>query len=280
VPDGVKMGHGKDAASIKDFIGSSLDLLSNDKVRGTVVKDLGGAFDELKDGHPLGFVKNLADLGQTVANASHPLAKTFLDSLGKLPGPVGRFFQDKKLNAEIVDSGALGEFFGATEQLAKGDMGGAMKDMGAAIGKLLTHEPRDIHIPGTDVGVNSGGVEAMAKLFGRFVDALPDKVKHYVEEKAAKLMASTGLKSVPIVGDAYAFADDGAALVSAIQGGDGLDIGIAAGQLALDGAGLFEVSKPLVEPMKVALGTVKIVKGAAEVVETGKTFGRDFVSLN
>ena len=119
----------------KELIKGALDAMSEP----AVAQAIGDALKAFTSGNPGEFIKALANAGKTIADKAPGLAVTFLDVLGKLPGPVGKFFSDHELNEGIVYSGALSSFFDAVTKVANGDIGGAIGSLGDAIGLSLIH---------------------------------------------------------------------------------------------------------------------------------------------
>ncbi len=189
-----------------------------------------------------GFAAGLAHTGRTIAETSPEVAKAFLNSLAKIPGSVGELFADPQLNAAMVDSGAAANMFNAFEKLARGDIGGAINEIARAAGYLLGHGEH-FEVAGVELPFGQQGIENFTRLFGRFVDALPDKLKAKITEAATKFAAKAGLQSIPFIGNvisgvsALGSAKD---LWDAIgeDPKDPVKIALAAGQLGLDVAGI------------------------------------------
>ncbi|WNG61698.1 hypothetical protein F0U59_48515 [Archangium gephyra] len=261
----------------KDTIVAAASLLGNDEVG----KALGDAFGALKNGDIGGFVKGLATTGKTIAQTAPDAAKAFLNSLSKIPGSLGELFGDRELNAAMVDSGAVTNLFEAAEKLSTGDIGGALKEIAEAGGALLTQGDH-FEVAGQELPFGRQGIENMTRLFGRFVDALPDELKEKIAKESAKFAAKAGLKSVPLLGNVISA---GSAIGSAkdlwdeLQKDpkDGLDIALAAGQLGLDVAGAIPGLNSITGPLQIVLGTAKVVKGAADLIGDVRQFQQSLV---
>ncbi|HVG60444.1 MAG TPA: hypothetical protein VNA24_17935, partial [Hyalangium sp.] len=115
------------------------------------------------------------------------------------------------------------------------------------------------------------GIENFTRLFGRFIDALPDKIKAKITEAAAKFAAKAGLQSIPLIGNiASGVSAVGSAkdLWDAIneEPKDPVKIALAAGQLGLDVAGVIPGLNSITGPLKMVLGTATVIKGAADLI--------------
>ncbi|HYO74018.1 MAG TPA: hypothetical protein VEU33_48910 [Archangium sp.] len=261
----------------KDTIVAAASLLGNDNVG----QALGDAFAALKNGDVSGFVKGLATTGKTIAETAPDAAKAFLNSLSKIPGSLGELFADRELNAAMVDSGAVTNLFEAAEKLSTGDIGGALKEIAEAGGALLTQGDH-FEVAGQELPFGRQGIENMTRLFGRFVDALPDELKEKIAKESAKFAAKAGLKSVPLLGNIISA---GSAIGSAKDlwdelrkdPKDGLDIALAAGQLGLDVAGVVPGLNSITGPLQIVLGTAKVIKGAADLVGDVRQFQQSLV---
>ena len=263
----------------KDTLVAAAGLLGNEAVG----KSFGGALDALKKGDIGGFIAGIANTGKTIAQTSPETAKAFLNSLGKIPGSLGKLFQDQQLNAAMVDSGSVSHLFSAAEKMARGDIGGALNEIGSAAASLLGHGEH-FKVAGQELPFGQQGIENFTRLFGRFVDALPDKLKAKITEAAAKFAAKAGLKSIPIIGNiasgvsALGSLKD---LVGAIRAEprDPINIALAAGQLGLDVAGVVPGLNSITGPLQVVLGTATVIKGAADLVGDVREFQQSLVGM-
>ncbi|MFY0527961.1 hypothetical protein ACN28I_34005 [Archangium gephyra] len=261
----------------KDTIVAAASLLGNDEVGGA----LGTAFDALKNGDISGFVRGLATTGKKIAETAPDAAKAFLNSLSHIPGSLGELFADRELNEAMVDSGAVTNLFEAAEKLSTGDIGGALKEIAEAGGALLTQGDH-FEVAGQELPFGEQGIENMTRLFGRFVDALPDELKEKIAKESAKFAAKAGLKSVPFLGNVISA---GSAIGSAkdlwdeLQKDpkDGLDIALAAGQLGLDVAGAIPGLNSITGPLQIVLGTAKVIKGASDLIGDLSQFQQSLV---
>ncbi|MBM7113033.1 hypothetical protein [Archangium primigenium] len=262
----------------RDTLTAVASLLGNEDVG----KAMGDAFAALKRGDVPGFLAGIATTGKAICETAPEAAKAFLNSLGKIPGSLGKLFQDRELNAAVVDSGAATNLFEAAEKLGRGDVGGAMAEIAEAGGALLT-QGEHFKVAGQELPFGQQGIENLSRMFGRFVDALPEKLKTKIAEESAKMAARAGLQSVPFIGNvvsgvsAVGSAKD---LWDAIQADpkDALDIALAAGQLGLDVAGVFPGLNSITGPLKVVLGTAKVVKGASDLIGDITEFQRSLVA--
>ncbi|WP_044197366.1 hypothetical protein, partial [Hyalangium minutum] len=250
----------------KDTLVAAAGLIGNEAVG----KSLGEAFDALKRGDISSFAASLAHTGRTIAETSPEVAKAFLNSLAKIPGSVGKLFADKELNEAMVDSGAAANMFNAFEKIAKGDIGGALNEVASAAGNLLSHG-KHFEVAGKELPFGQQGIENFTRLFGRFVDALPDKIKAKITEAAAKFAAKAGLQSIPIIGNvASGISAIGSAkdLWDALgeEPKDPVKVALAAGQLGLDVAGMVPGLNSVTGPLKMVLGTASVIKGAADLI--------------
>ncbi|WNG51255.1 hypothetical protein F0U60_49325 [Archangium minus] len=250
----------------KDTLVAAASLLGNDDVG----KALGDAFGALQRGDLSGFVAGIATTGKAIAETAPEAAKAFLDSLSKIPGSLGKLFADSELNAAMVDSGAVTNLFEAAEKLARGDIGGALNEIAQAGGALLTQGDH-FEVAGQELPFGSQGIENLTRMFGRFVDALPDELKEKITKEATKFAAKAGLKSVPLLGN---IVSAGSAIGSAKDlwdelhkdPKDALNIALTAGQLGLDIAGVIPGLNSITGPLQIVLGTAKVIKGAADLI--------------
>ncbi|PTL83184.1 hypothetical protein [Vitiosangium sp. GDMCC 1.1324] len=250
----------------KDTLVAATSLLGNEAVG----KALGDAFGALQRGDLGGFVAGIATTGKAIAQTAPEAAKAFLNSLAKIPGSLGKLFSDHELNAAMVDSGAVTNLFEAAEKLAHGDVGGALSEIAQAGGALLTQGDH-FEVAGQKLPFGRQGIENLTRMFGRFVDALPDKLKESITKEATKFAAKAGLKSVPILGN---IVSAGSAIGSAKDlwdelhkdPKDALNIALTAGQLGLDIAGVVPGLNSITGPLQIVLGTAKVIKGASDLI--------------
>jgi hypothetical protein len=261
----------------RDTLTAAVGLLGNEEVG----QALGDAFSALKKGDIGGFVAGVANTGKTIAETAPETAKAFLNSLGNIPGSLGELFSDEQLNAAMVDSGAAANMFSAAEKLARGDVGGALNEIASAGMSLLTQGDH-FEVAGQELPFGQQGIDNMTRLFGRFVDALPDKLKAEITEKAATFAAKAGLKSVPVLGN---IASGVSALGSAKDLWDALKedpkdpikVALSAGQLGLDVAGMVPGLNSIIAPLQMVLGTATVLKGAADLIGDVGEFQRSLV---
>ncbi|OJH41302.1 hypothetical protein [Cystobacter ferrugineus] len=260
-----------------DTLAAAASLLGNEQVG----KALGDAFGALQRGDVGGFLSGIATTGKTIAQTAPEAAKAFLNSLSRIPGSIGRLFEDHELNAAMVDSGAVTNIFEAAEKLGRGDIGGALSEI-AQTGTALLGQGEHFKIAGQELPFGSQGIENLTRMFGRFVDALPGELKERIATEAAKFGAKAGLRSVPLLGNivngvsAIGSAKD---LVDAIKAEpkDALNIALAAGQLGLDVAGVFPGLNSITGPLQAILGTARVVKGASDLIGDINEFQRGLV---
>jgi hypothetical protein len=260
-----------------DTIVAAASLLGNQDVG----KALGDAFGALQKGDIGGFVEGIATTGRAIATTAPEAAKAFLNSLSKMPGSLGKLFADRDLNAAMVDSGAVTNLFEAAQKLAHGDIGGALSEIAQAAGSLLTQGDH-FSVAGHDLPFGRQGIENLTRLFGRFVDALPEKLKASIAKEATKFAAKAGLKSVPLLGN---IVSAGSAIGSAKDlwdelhknPKDALNIALTAGQLGLDIAGVVPGLNSITGPLQIVLGTAKVIKGAADLVGDLREFQQGLV---
>jgi hypothetical protein len=263
----------------KDTLVAAAGLIGNEAVG----QSLGQAFDALKRGDVAGFAAGLAATGRTIAQTSPEVAKAFLNSLARIPGSVGELFADPQLNAAMVDSGAAANMFNAFEKLASGDIGGALNEIASAAGSLLGHGEH-FEVAGVELPFGQQGIENFTRLFGRFIDALPDSIKAKITEAATKFAAKAGLKSVPFLGNIISgFSSLGSLkdLVGALreEPKDPVKIALAAGQLGLDVAGVIPGLNSLTGPLQAVLGTATVIKGAADLIGDLREFQRGLLGM-
>ena len=261
----------------RDTLSAVASLVGNQDVG----RALGTAFDALKKGDVPGFLSGIATVGKTIVQTAPEAAKAFLNSLSKMPGSLGRLFQDHQLNAALVDSGAATNLFEAAEKLGRGDIGGAMAEI-AQTGGALLGQGEHFKVAGHELPFGQQGIENLGRMFGRFVDALPEGLKDKITEASTRFAARAGLKSVPILGNiasgvsAVGSAKDLWDAVHA-QPKDALDIALKAGQLGLDVAGMFPGLNSITGPLQVVLGTAQVVKGASDLIGDVREFQRSLV---
>src|SRR5690606_31716611 len=135
------------------------------------------------------------------------------------------------------------------------------RDLADAGFKLLG-EGDHYGIKGLELPFGQQGIENMTRLFGRFMDALPDELKEKIAEAAAKFGAKAGLKSVPLLGSivsGISAIDSVKDLIAEVrkEPRDALAIALAAGQAGLDIAGIFPGLGAITGPLQVVLGTAQ-----------------------
>jgi uncharacterized protein YdeI (YjbR/CyaY-like superfamily) len=263
----------------KDTLVAAAGLIGNEAVG----RSLGEAFDALKRGDLSGFAAGLAATGRTIAQTSPEVAKAFLNSLSRIPGSVGRLFGDSQLNAAMVDSGAAANMFNAFEKLARGDIGGALNEIASAAGSLLTHGEH-FNVAGVELPFGQQGIENFTRLFGRFVDALPDRIKARITEAAARFAAKAGLQSIPIIGNIASGVSALGSLKDLVNAmreepRDAVKIALAAGQLGLDVAGVVPGLNSITGPLKMVLGTATVIKGAADLIGDFREFQQGLLGM-
>jgi hypothetical protein len=211
------------------------------------------------------------------------VAKAFLNTLAKIPGSIGELFADPQLNAAMVDSGSAANMFNAFEKLARGDIGGAMNEIAGAAGALLGQGDH-FSVAGVDLPFGQQGIENFTRLFGRFVDALPDQIKAKITEAATKFAAKAGLKSIPFIGNVISGVSALGSLkdlVGAIgeDPKDPVKIALAAGQLGLDVAGTIPGLNSITGPLQIVLGTASVIKGAADLISDMQEFQQGLLGM-
>lgn len=270
---------------MRTLLSGVLDAMGDPEVRDAI----GDAFQAFSSGNPVEWIKGLANAGKTIAKESPDLAVAFLDTLSKLPGSVGAFFGDHQLNRALVESGSLGHMFSAVEKLASGDVGGAIGEIGNAFGSLLSMgEKFEIGPIGwgpakwgpKELPIGKEGLEAVGRLMKQFVAALPPKVKSFLEEKMAKLVANTGFKSIPVVGPIVGVVDSGIDLVNSIKDGeDGLTIALDAASLVVNGASIFPPFQAATTPLKAVLAIGEAANETVKFVQDMNDFGEQFTGM-
>jgi hypothetical protein len=275
---------------MKEVLAGVVDAMSNPDVS----KAIGDAFNAFKSGNPVDWIKGLAHAGEVIASQDKQLAVGFLDTLSHLPGSVGAFFSDHTLNQEMVDSGSMTHMFTAVEKVASGDIAGAVGELGSAFGSLLTMgkhfqvgEIKDPIFGHTiwgpkELPIGEQGLDAVGRLMKQFVAAMPDKVKTFLEEKIASVVASTGFKSIPVVGPIAGMVDDGINLYKDFtdSGHNGLDTALDAASLVVDGASIFPPFEAAATPLKVIIGIGKGINDTVQFVQGIQDFGKEFTGMN
>jgi hypothetical protein len=244
---------------------------------------MGQALDALRRGDVAGFAAGLAATGRTIAQTSPEVAKAFLNSLSRIPGSVGRLFADPQLNAAMVDSGAAANMFNAFERLARGDIGGALNEIASAAGNLLGHG-QHFNVAGVELPFGQQGIENFTRLFGRFVDALPESLKARITEAAARFAARAGLKSIPLIGNVVSGISSLGSLKDLVnamreQPRDPVKIALAAGQLGLDVAGVVPGLNSITGPLQAVLGTATVIKGATDLIGDLRQFQQGLLGM-
>jgi hypothetical protein len=276
---------------LKDMISGSVEAIANPDV----AKALGQAIKAFGSGNPIAFIQAVANVGKTVCTDAPDLAVGFMDNvLTKLPGSVGKFFDNHDLNEDLVQSGSMGDVFDALQQLAGGHVGDALDDLGGAIGKLITEGPHyqlgpwhiDLGIYTQTIGpyhlpFGQQGVEAVGDLVSQFEDALPPSVKNFMEEKAASAVASSGLDSIPVVGTAYGIYQSGSALLSDISNHKGgLAIGLDTANLVVNAADIIPGLDAVTEPLRALIGVGKAVDQTVQFIQNTANFSQEFAGMS
>jgi hypothetical protein len=255
------------------------ELLGNEDVS----RPLGAAIESLRRQDAGGFVKNLAEAGRQVATTAPHAAKLFLNSLGQMPGQLAKLFQDRDLNAAMVDSGAVTQLWDMAEKLATGQIGDALNELGEA-GKALIQQGGVIKVGGVELPVSVKGLENMGRLALRFFEVLPNDLKAEIAEAATKAGAAIGLKSIPGIGNIISgvsavFSTRDLIRVLQDKNADGLDKILAAAQVGLDVAGVVPGLNSFTGPAGLVLSMAKIIKGGHDLITDFKKFQQDMVGL-
>jgi hypothetical protein len=196
---------------------------------------------------------------------------------------MGKFFDDPEFNRALVESGSAGKMFDAVEKMAKGDIGGAMTDVMDAAGKLLFQEPH-FEVLGEKLPFGQKGLENMARLMGRFIDMLPDKLKEKIFAAAGKAAAGSLIKSIPIIGNIFSGISaigSGKDLYNSLQKEpkDWVDVGLNAAQFGLDLAGTIPGLGNVTSVLGNIVGAGKVIKGAADLITDVRDFQKSFVGF-
>lgn len=258
-----------------------------------IAQAVGDALGSFKDGNPAEFVQKLAHAGQVIADKDPKLAEGFLDSLSHLPGSVGKFFSSPDLNKAFVESGSMSHLFGAVEKMASGDIPGAVGELGSAITSLITQGdhfklgPWSAKVMG--VGPSFGpyelpfgeqGLKNVGLLMQQFVEAMPPKVKSFIEEKVAGVVAKAGFSSVPVIGPIVGLAQDGMSLYDDFKSNkSGIDKALDVASVVVDGASLVPGFNVGLAPLKTLIGVGKAVNDVAGMIGDARQFGKDFLGM-
>jgi len=248
-----------------------------------VGKALGEAIHDFQQGDVGGFAKNLAETGRQIAKNDPAAATALLDSLSHLPGSLGKLFADKDLNKALVDSHSLEHVFNGVEKLIGGHPGEAMGELGNALGSLLT-QGKHFNVLGHDLPIGMDGLKNVTNLVGRFVDAMPQDLKEKIAKEAAKAGAKNFLESVPLLGNIVSGIDAIGSAKDLIKDlgkdkKDWLQITLDGAQTALDVGSMVPGLNDLAAPLRQVVGTVKIVKGAADLITNLRDFQKGLVGI-
>src|SRR5690606_26413720 len=235
LPDGIRtkiLDHLAEGLNLSPEIKSLLVGIVDAMTNPDIAQAVGEAIAAFVSGDPLEFVSKLGEAGALICEQSPDLAVSFLNALQYMPGPIGNFFSDPVLNEGIVKSGALGNFFDAVTLMADGDVAGAIGELGDAIGSLINYgdpatigpwDPAGIFGPSFgpyELPFGDKSLDLIGRLVVQFIDAMPPKVKSFLERQAGEAVASTGLKSIPVIGPVIGVVDAGADLISDISNGE------------------------------------------------------------
>jgi hypothetical protein len=260
---------------LANAVAATGSLLGNDAVGKALVE----AAKAVKAGNLPAFAKSIARMGRVIADTDPAAATAFLNALSGIPGSMGKLFENAELNRTMVDTRTVGNLFEALERLAVGNLDAAMEELGQAAGALLT-TGRKLNIAGRELPISEEGIRAASQLFERFFDALPPKVKQRITEAVAKLAARAGFTAIPVLGDVVVGTMDAAAFVRVMrEDGDGLDRTLAGAKLAVDVVGALQLSKGVTVPLRMAIGTAQLVKGATDLVGSVHEFQRAFAGF-
>ncbi len=244
-----------------------------------VADAIGDAIAAFRSGNPADWISGLARAGRVIAAESPDLAIGFLDALSLLPGSVGEFFADHELNRIVVESGAFGQMLGAVEKLADGDVAGALGELGSAFGSLLGAGD-NYSILGKDLPIGEQGLEAIGRLVGRFIEALPEPIKRFLEQQVASVVAQGGFSSIPFVGPLVGVVGDAIEIGQGIANGeDGLTIGIDVASLVVNGASLFPPFQAAATPLKWVIATGEAAWEVKQLVDEMQDFGDQFAGI-
>lgn len=253
---------------LRDIVVNGANVLADPKIQ----QDIGNAVSAFKSGDIGKFVSSLADAGKTICNNKNEqgVAVDFLNNLSHLPGSLGKLFANKDLNQAVVTSGAAGNMFDAAEKLANGDVGGALQSLVGSIGDLIGQGDH-FSAAGVTLPFGMQGIKNLTNLFGTFFDALPQGLKDKIGTEAAKFAGKSFLESIPILGNIASGIDAigaGKSLIHDLgkKNKDWLQIAIDGAQTGLDVAGMVPGLNDITGPLQTVLGTVKVVKGASDLI--------------
>ncbi|MET0401546.1 MAG: hypothetical protein ABW123_04045 [Cystobacter sp.] len=263
----------------RDTFGAAAGMLDNREV----AMALGEAFSALHRGDGGGFLSGIATTGKTLSRTSPETTQVFLGSLSRIPGSIGRLFEDRAFNTALVDSGTVHHVFDAADKLGQGDVRGALGQLAQTSTALLGQGPH-YAVGGYALPFGRQGLDNLSGAFGRFVSALPESAKASIATEVAWLGARAGFNSVPGLGSlvpGMSALGSAKALYNALGSGqrDALDISLAAGQLGLDAASLLPGSEHLTVPLQGVLATARVVKQKADLVGDVGQFQRGLVGI-
>src|SRR5262249_36730881 len=146
------------------------------------------------------FVKGIAETGRQLNATAPDAGKAFLNALGMIPGQLAKFFQDRQLNSDMVDSGAMTKLMDVFENVGLGKLSEGMNSLADAGMALLT-EGGEPALGGHKMPFSAKGLENMGRLALRFFEVLATQLKSEIAELVAKESARVGLKSIPAIGN-------------------------------------------------------------------------------
>jgi hypothetical protein len=263
---------------VVDTLVAAADLLSDADI-GPILQELGSALANRSPEDALAAFQELAGVIAGKATSSDPADQEkmihLLDAMGHLPGGMGKLFQDPALNEAMVKSGSAGKLVEAAQLLAQGKLEDAAGKLYDAASALLNYGDEKIEVAGQELPFTKEGLQQFANLFGRFFDALPNGVKNKIMDIIGEAVGS----AVPIIGDLVTGAMDVGDFIDAIQHGDGLDQLIAGGQLALDAAGMLQLTKAFTQPLKFALSALEAVRTVNDMAQIVSNFQEVFFGM-
>lgn len=226
----------------RDLVGASKDLLNDPGTRRQLLEFTSAV--HRKDG--VGATRLASDLALAVSAKNPERAVALLNQLGKLPGGMGRFFQNPALNEALVKTDTLQAFLTGGSALARGEVDAALGSFAKMRG-LVTSE--------------KGKSEYGAALVQQVMAALPPRVRQEVGVQAGKMAVGAVAGQVPGVG----LVSELALLGWEAWTGDSVGVALQAANAAAAGAQTFGVPvNAAVRPITTSISAIRAASKLAQ----------------
>ncbi|HEX4621752.1 MAG TPA: hypothetical protein VH208_09325, partial [Myxococcaceae bacterium] len=235
-------------------------------------------------------------------NTNHPdQAVAFLDTLGTLPGGLGRFYSNHELNEALVKSGARNLAWDAVKALASSTnerqaLEAATIALGKASEALLKygdpvtdqlrgrhpHEARELDKVEQRLGIRIGdkGLKATALVFKQFWETLPEDLRQEIIDQSEQVAAHAAGHVIP--GESLIeLPGDAISLEHALRPKNGakkdpIDVLLRSAKIGTDLAGAIPALNEVAGPLNTALEVGEVVKTGFDVYKNVEQLKKQF----